>query len=62
MSRTVSASEAKRHLGKLMRWVEENNDAVVIERRRVPVVVLLSYAQYQEFVRLRAEVQGEPPE
>lgn len=55
MARTVSSSEAHNSFGAMLRWVEENNDVVLIERRGKPAAVLITYDVYQEFGRLREQ-------
>ena len=51
MSRVVSATEARIHLGQLMREVVESEEPIIVERGGKPHVVLLSIAQYE---RLKA--------
>ena len=51
MERVMSATEARIHLGELLRYVAEHNEAVMIERAGKPQAVVLSV---QEYERLRA--------
>lgn len=53
MPKTVSVSEAKNQLSAVMDWAVENSDEVVIESRGEPKVVILSFAEYQEFRAFR---------
>lgn len=46
MTRAVSATEARIHLGELMREVIESQEPVIIERSGRPHVVLLSVSEY----------------
>lgn len=55
MPKAVSSSEARRSFGALLRWVEENQDAVIITRRGEPIAVLISYVEYQELQRLQGQ-------
>jgi len=47
----VSATEARIHLGELMRRVVEGGGPVVVERGGKPCVVLLSVDEYEQLVR-----------
>jgi len=51
MMRMVTATEARIHLGELMRQVVANQEPVIVERRGRPHVVLLSMDEYE---RLKA--------
>ena len=57
MPKTVSAKEAKNRLGTVIEWVVENQDEVVIENRGKPTVVMMSYTEYEQILRVRAEQQ-----
>lgn len=48
MERSVSATEARIHLGELMRWVVENDEPIIVERGGEPHIVLLSIAEYEQ--------------
>ena len=51
MSHTVSATEARIHLGELMRRVVEGRGPIIVERGGKPYVVLLSVEEYEQLVR-----------
>ncbi len=51
MSQTVSATEARIHLGKLMRRVVESGRPIIVERGGKPYVVLLSVEAYERLVK-----------
>jgi prevent-host-death family protein len=48
MGRTVSATEARIHLGELMRWAVVSAEPVIVERGGKPHVVLLSISKYNQ--------------
>jgi prevent-host-death family protein len=50
MQRTVSATDARIHLGELMREVTEEDRAIVIERSGRPHAVLLSVETYERLL------------
>lgn len=56
MGRVVSATEARIHLGELMREAVESREPITIERGGSPHVVLLAVEEYE---RLLQEQQGE---
>ncbi len=56
MPKTVSATEAKVHLGSLLEWCE-TRDEVIIERRGRPRAALISVEQYDELRRLREDAR-----
>ena len=51
---TITASELHRAAGKALKRVALQNESLVVERDGYPIAVLLSYPEYQEFMRLRA--------
>jgi prevent-host-death family protein len=53
MNRTVTATEAKARLGELMRQAVDTGDAVIVENRGQPQVVLIPYSEYEELQRLK---------
>jgi prevent-host-death family protein len=53
MTRRVSATEAKNRLGELLRVVSHEGETVVVENRREPTAVIVSFADYQELQTLR---------
>lgn len=55
MPRMISASEAKAKFGALRKWAIEQQDEVIVEVHGEPEVVLMDYAKYQEYQRLRDE-------
>lgn len=57
MPKTVSVSEAKNQLSAVLDWAVENSDEVVIESRGEPKVVILSYAEYKEFLAFREQAR-----
>ena len=54
MERRVSATEARIHLGELMRWATERDEPIIVQRGGEPHVALLSIAEYE---RLKAAKQ-----
>ena len=56
MERKVSATDARIHLGELMRWTVERQKPVVVERSGKPYVVVLSVRAYE---RLKAAGEQE---
>jgi prevent-host-death family protein len=56
VTRTISATEARVHFGKLMRSVVENDQPVIVERAGKPEVVVLAVDKYQ---RMKAAEQRE---
>ena len=55
MPKMISASEAKAKFGALRKWAVEQQDEVIVEVHGEPEVVLMEYAKYQEYQRLREE-------
>ena len=47
MPKTVSATEAKIHLGAMIEWAVTHRDGVIIESRGRPRAVLLDFGEYQ---------------
>ena len=58
MTKTISASDAQARLGSMLKWAEENQDTVIIERRGKPAGVLISYDEYEELEKLRKQEVG----
>lgn len=50
MERTVSATDARIHLGELMRQVVEDRERIIIERGGRPHVVVISVEEYERLV------------
>jgi prevent-host-death family protein len=59
MNRTVTATEAKARLGELMRRAVDTGDAIIVESRGQPQVVLVPYDEYQELQRLKERARRE---
>ena len=59
MAKVISATEAKVRWGKVMDWVADEGEEVIIETRGRPRAVLVSYEAYQEFRRLREKARRE---
>ncbi|NOY46329.1 MAG: type II toxin-antitoxin system prevent-host-death family antitoxin [Deltaproteobacteria bacterium] len=57
MRKTVSATEAKVHLGAMLEWAANHPEAVVIESRGRPRAVLLSFEEYQKLEQARQAVR-----
>ena len=55
MERTMSATEARRHFGELLRCVVEDRTPVIVERGGTPQVVFLSLAEYERLLARQAE-------
>ena len=51
MQQVVSATEARIHLGELMRQAVDNRAAIVVERGGQPHVVILSIGEYRRLQR-----------
>jgi prevent-host-death family protein len=56
VGRVVSATEARIHLGELMRQAVENREPILVERGGEPYVVILAVATYQRLLK------GQPKE
>lgn len=52
-TRTVTATEARVHLGDMIRTVTERGEDVVVERSGRPEIVMISVEDYDAFRRLR---------
>lgn len=46
-TRTISATEAKNRLGAYLKMATEDGDAVIVENRREPSAVIISFEAYQ---------------
>ena len=46
-TRTISATEAKNRLGAYLKMAIEDGDAVIVENRREPSAVIISFETYQ---------------
>jgi prevent-host-death family protein len=50
VTRTVSATEAKNRLGAYLKMATEDGEAVVVENRREPSAVIISFEKYQRLL------------
>jgi prevent-host-death family protein len=50
MEHVTSATEARVHLGEVMRWVVENRRPVIVERGGKPHVVVISAGEYERLL------------
>ena len=57
MPRTISASEAKTQFGAIASWAADSNDDVIVESHGEPKVVIISFEEYQQVVKLREEAR-----
>ena len=55
MERTISATQARIHLGELMRQVRDEQQTVIVERNGDPQVVIVSLAAYQRMKEAEAQ-------
>jgi prevent-host-death family protein len=55
MPKVVSSTKAKAHLGTLLKWIDEHDDEVIVEHYNKPTAVLMTYAEYEEIVKLREQ-------
>jgi prevent-host-death family protein len=46
MERTVNATEAKTHFGKLIRRAVEGGETIIVERSGVPQIVIMPISEY----------------
>lgn len=53
IEKTVTASEAKNSFGKLVAWVREEHEPVIVENRGIPVAALISYEELEEFQEIK---------
>lgn len=47
VTRSISATEAKNRLGAYLKMATENGEAVIVENRREPSAVIISFVEYQ---------------
>ena len=57
MPRTVSASEAKTKFGAIVDWAVEAKDDVIVESHGQPRVVIITFEEYKEVLKLREEAR-----
>ena len=53
MSKFVSSTEIQNKFATFLQWANEHNDGVVIEVHGKPKAALISYAEYEDLLRLR---------
>jgi prevent-host-death family protein len=53
----VKASELQRASGQVLKRVAVNKEHLVVERDGYPVAVMMSYPEYEQLMRERAEVR-----
>jgi len=59
MPRTVSATEAKTQFGSIVDWAIASKDDVIVESHGEPKVVIISFEEYRQVVKLREEARRE---
>lgn len=59
MPKTVSASEAKNHLGSLLSWVRKGEESVIVENRGAPAAAIISIAEYERLQELKEKARRE---
>jgi prevent-host-death family protein len=57
MPKTVSASEAKTKFGAIVDWAIESRDDVIVESHGQPKVVIMSFIEYNEVLKLREQAR-----
>lgn len=62
MPKIVSSSQAKAHLGTLLKWIDQHDDEVIVELYNKPAAVLMTYAEYEEIVKLRKKERQQQAE
>ncbi|MHB0870773.1 MAG: type II toxin-antitoxin system Phd/YefM family antitoxin [Chloroflexota bacterium] len=55
MTQTVPAAEARQRLGQLMRQVYNRQSRVIVEKGGIPVVAMVSLADFERWTRLDRE-------
>ena len=55
MAQKMSATEARAHLGELMRRAAESHEPIIIERGGEPRIVVLSVAEYERLKRAQQQ-------
>lgn len=58
MTKTISATEARIHLGEVLDQVETKGDRVVIERAGKPVAMLISMEASRELSEPKSEIEA----
>ena len=57
MPKIVSSTQAKAHLGTLLKWIDQHDDEVIVELYNKPAAVLMTYTEYEEIVKLRKQAR-----
>lgn len=57
MPKIVSSTEIQNKFATVMQWASENPDGVVVEVRGKPKAAIITYTEYEEFLRLRKQEQ-----
>lgn len=55
MSKAVSANDAKNRLGSLLRYVNAEEDEVIVESHGKPKAVIMSFEAYEKVLELREQ-------
>ncbi len=50
---TVSATEAQRHFGEMLERAYSGDEHLIVERDGFPMAVIISFADYEEFMKER---------
>ena len=53
MAKQISATDVKVRFGRIVDWVNREDEEVIIQSRGQPKAVLISYRAYEDFLRLR---------
>jgi prevent-host-death family protein len=56
MEKIITASEARRHFGRLLRHVTVRGDTYIIERHGEPVAAVVPIEVYEQWKRARADL------
>ncbi len=59
MIKTIPATEARIHFGEIIKRVYRGREQLIVEKDGLPVVVILSHTDYEEYRRLLALQQFE---
>src|SRR4051794_7466317 len=50
MTKTITATEARVHMGEVLRCVNETKEPYIVEKSGTPVAVVISYEEYERLV------------
>jgi prevent-host-death family protein len=53
----VSIAEARREFTKLVQLADRGEEEIIVTKRGKPTVVLVPYEQYEQFLRLQADLK-----